>query len=81
MTVFIDPAGNNFDLTADLAQDEVYLNDGDDNAELTNIGGVIAYGGTGSDILSYKGIGQAILHGGEGTDVLLGQRRPLWRRW
>ena len=72
MTVFIDPAGNSFNLTFDLNQDEVYLNDGNDIADLTNVGGVFAYGGNGNDILSYEGIGQAILHGGAGQDILLG---------
>ena len=55
-----------------LDQDEVYLNDGNDVADLTKSSGVFAYGGNGDDFLSYEGIGQAILDGGEGEDLLLG---------
>jgi Ca2+-binding RTX toxin-like protein len=72
MTVFIDPAGHTFNLDADLDQDEVYLNDGNDNATMTNATSVFAYGGNGEDILSYEGTGIAHLYGGAGGDFLLG---------
>ncbi len=59
MSVFSDAVGNTFNLDFNLDQDEVYLNDGNDVADLTKSSGVFAYGGNGDDFLKLRGYRQS----------------------